>query len=90
MEEIQEATGIDPWFLYQLLEIVKQEAWYRGLDEVTDVVDYSGDGFIGGVLDEDIDGDGTLDTAEDLNGDGLLDIATSNKKGVHVFHQVRR
>ena len=34
MEEIQEATGIDPWFLYQLLEIVKQEAWYRGLDEV--------------------------------------------------------
>ena len=34
MAEIQEATGIDPWFLYQLLEIVKQEAWYRGLDEV--------------------------------------------------------
>ena len=34
MEEIQEATGIDPWFLYQLLEIVDQEAWYRGLDQV--------------------------------------------------------
>ena len=34
MAEIQEATGIDPWFLYQLLEIVGQEAWYRGLDEV--------------------------------------------------------
>ena len=34
MEEIQEATGIDPWFLYQLLEIVDQEVWYRGLDEV--------------------------------------------------------
>ena len=34
MDEIQEATGIDPWFLYQLLEIVSQEAWYRGLDEV--------------------------------------------------------
>jgi carbamoyl-phosphate synthase large subunit len=34
MEEIQEATGIDPWFLYQLLEIVHQEAWYRELDEV--------------------------------------------------------
>ena len=34
MAEIQEATGIDPWFLYQLLEIVKQEAWYRDLDEV--------------------------------------------------------
>ena len=34
MAEIQEATGIDPWFLYQLLEIVGQEAWYRELDEV--------------------------------------------------------
>ena len=34
MEEIQEATGIDPWFLYQLLEIVDQEAWYRELDQV--------------------------------------------------------
>ena len=34
MAEIQEATGIDPWFLYQLLEIVDQEAWYRELDEV--------------------------------------------------------
>ena len=34
MEEIQEATGIDPWFLYQLLEIVGQEAWYRELEEV--------------------------------------------------------
>ena len=34
MEEIQEATGIDPWFLYQLLEIVDQEAWYRDLDQV--------------------------------------------------------
>ena len=32
--EIQEATGIDPWFLYQLLAIVDQEAWYRELDEV--------------------------------------------------------
>ena len=32
--EIQEATGIDPWFLYQLLEIVRHEAWYRELDEV--------------------------------------------------------
>ena len=34
MEEIQEATGIDPWFLYQLLEIIHQEAWYRELAEV--------------------------------------------------------
>jgi carbamoyl-phosphate synthase large subunit len=34
MEEIQEATGIDPWFLYQLLEICDQETWYRELDEV--------------------------------------------------------
>ncbi|HIF07154.1 MAG TPA: carbamoyl-phosphate synthase large subunit [Gemmatimonadetes bacterium] len=34
MDEIQEATGIDPWFLHQLLEIVDQEAWYRELDEV--------------------------------------------------------
>ena len=34
MEEIQDATGIDPWFLYQLLEIINQEAWYRELDEV--------------------------------------------------------
>ena len=34
MAEIQEATGIDPWFLYQLLEIVHHEAWYRELDEV--------------------------------------------------------
>jgi carbamoyl-phosphate synthase large subunit len=34
MEEIQEATGIDPWFLYQLLEIIDEEAWYRELDEV--------------------------------------------------------
>ena len=34
MAEIQEATGIDPWFLYQLLEIVEQEAWYRALGKV--------------------------------------------------------
>ena len=34
MEEIQEATGIDPWFLYQLLEIIDREAWYRELEEV--------------------------------------------------------
>ena len=34
MAEIQEATGIDPWFLYQLLEILDQETWYRELEEV--------------------------------------------------------
>ena len=35
-------------------------------------------------------GIGTQFEVADLNGDGLLDIITSNKKGVHVFHQVRR
>jgi len=34
MEAIQEATGIDPWFLHQLLSIVEREVWYRELDEV--------------------------------------------------------
>ncbi len=34
MEKIQEATGIDPWFLHQLLEILDQETWYRELDAV--------------------------------------------------------
>ena len=34
MDEVQEATGFDPWFLYQLLEIIDREAWYRELDEV--------------------------------------------------------
>ena len=34
LEDIQEATGIDPWFLHQLLEIVHDERWYAGLDEV--------------------------------------------------------
>ena len=32
-EEIHEATGIDPWFLDQLQEIVEMEAWYRNLKE---------------------------------------------------------
>ncbi|MGW8266532.1 MAG: carbamoyl-phosphate synthase large subunit [Longimicrobiales bacterium] len=31
--EIQEATGIDPWFLDQLQEIVEMESWYRELEE---------------------------------------------------------
>jgi carbamoyl-phosphate synthase large subunit len=34
LETIQEATGIDPWFLHQLLSIVEREVWYRELDEV--------------------------------------------------------
>ncbi|MGD8362344.1 MAG: carbamoyl-phosphate synthase large subunit, partial [Gemmatimonadota bacterium] len=33
-EEIHEATGIDPWFLNQLQEIVEMEAWFRSLGEV--------------------------------------------------------
>jgi len=31
--EIHGATGIDPWFLDQLQEIVEMESWYRGLEE---------------------------------------------------------
>ena len=34
-------------------------------------------------------GMGTQFQVADVNGDGLLDIATSNKKGVHYFEQVR-
>ncbi|TVR62961.1 MAG: carbamoyl-phosphate synthase large subunit [Gemmatimonadales bacterium] len=34
MDEIHEATRIDPWFLDQLLEIVEMEVWYAGLEEV--------------------------------------------------------
>ncbi|TVP53934.1 MAG: carbamoyl-phosphate synthase large subunit [Gemmatimonadales bacterium] len=35
LAEIQEATGIDPWFLDQLLELVELEFLYRDADEVT-------------------------------------------------------
>jgi len=35
LQQVQEATGIDPWFLDQLLEIVELESWYRRLPEVT-------------------------------------------------------
>jgi hypothetical protein len=34
-------------------------------------------------------GPGTQFQVIDVNGDGLLDIVTSNKKGVHYFHQIR-
>ncbi len=32
--EIHEATGIDPWFLDQLLELVELEQWYAALPQV--------------------------------------------------------
>ena len=35
MEEIHEATRIDPWFLDQFLEIVEMESAYSALDEVS-------------------------------------------------------
>jgi carbamoyl-phosphate synthase large subunit len=35
MDEIQEATRFDPWFLDQLRQIVEMEIWYRELDEPT-------------------------------------------------------
>jgi hypothetical protein len=34
-------------------------------------------------------GVGTQFEVADVNGDGLLDVATSNKKGVNYFQQVR-
>jgi carbamoyl-phosphate synthase large subunit len=34
LEEIHEATRIDPWFLDQLCQIVETEAWYRDLASV--------------------------------------------------------
>ena len=34
-------------------------------------------------------GPGTQFEVADVNGDGLLDVITSNKKGVHLFRQVR-
>ncbi len=34
LESIYDATGIDPWFLDQLLEIVEIERWYAGLERV--------------------------------------------------------
>jgi len=35
LDEIQEATGIDPWFLDQLLELVELERWYQNLPALT-------------------------------------------------------
>jgi carbamoyl-phosphate synthase large subunit len=34
IDEIYEATGIDPWFLDQFAELVELESWYEGLAEV--------------------------------------------------------
>ncbi len=31
VDEIAQATGIDPWFLYQLQELVEAERWFSGL-----------------------------------------------------------
>lgn len=39
---------------------------------------------------DDDSGVGTQFEVADVNGDGLLDVATSNKKGVHYFQQVRQ
>ncbi len=33
VDRLARATGIDPWFLDQLLQIVEREAWYRELDD---------------------------------------------------------
>jgi len=35
MDDLFEATAIDPWFLDQLHQVVEMEGWYRGLTEVT-------------------------------------------------------
>ncbi|TFH66606.1 MAG: carbamoyl-phosphate synthase large subunit, partial [Gemmatimonadales bacterium] len=35
LDDLFEATHIDPWFLDQLLQIVELEGWYRELTEVT-------------------------------------------------------
>jgi carbamoyl-phosphate synthase large subunit len=34
LDDIHEATAIDPWFLDQLLELVELEEWYRALPKV--------------------------------------------------------
>ena len=34
LDDVHEATAIDPWFLDQLFELVELEEWYRGLPEV--------------------------------------------------------
>jgi len=34
VDEIAQASGIDPWFLYQLEELVVAEGWFRGLPVV--------------------------------------------------------
>src|SRR3989441_942994 len=34
VEAIAEATGIDPWFLYQMEELLATERWFAGLQEI--------------------------------------------------------
>ena len=53
----------------------------RGKDNITH--------FIPHLIDDD-SGIGTQFQVIDVDGDGLLDIIVSNKKGTHVFLQVRR
>src|SRR2546422_3358293 len=33
-EAISQATGIDPWFLYQMEELLAAERWFAGLERV--------------------------------------------------------
>ena len=33
MQDIAAATGIDPWFLHQMRELLDAEAWFAGLDD---------------------------------------------------------
>src|SRR5439155_15015452 len=34
VEAIAEATGIDPWFLFQMEELLATERWFAGLREI--------------------------------------------------------
>ena len=34
VEEIAQASGIDPWFLYQLRELIEAEEWFAGLASI--------------------------------------------------------
>lgn len=36
IEELHELTGIDPWFIAQMVELVEAERWYSDLSEVTE------------------------------------------------------
>src|SRR5207245_11481157 len=34
VEAIAEATGIDPWFLFQMEELLATERWFAGLEKI--------------------------------------------------------